>query len=110
VTRSISLPTHSALELAGGIALLVGPFALGAGPAGTVAAISLGAVVVGLALAGPDALPLSAHQAFDLTLVAGLAGGGVGLALAGDPAGGLVLAVVGVLQLTLLTLTRWARA
>ena len=110
VTRTISLPIHSALELVGGLALLAGPFLIGAGPAGLVAAISLGALLVGLALAGPDSLPLSAHQAFDLTLVAALAGGGLGLALAGDPAGGLVLGVVGALQLTLVTLTRWVRA
>jgi hypothetical protein len=107
--RTISLPTHSALELLGGIALLVGPFALGAGPAALVAAICLGALVVGLALAGPDALPLSAHQGFDLILVAALAGSGLGFALAGDPAGGLVLAIVGALQLALLARTRWAR-
>ena len=110
MTRSISLPLHSALELVGGLALLAGPFLLGAGPAGMVAAISLGALLVGLALAGPDSLPISAHQAFDLTLVAALGGGGLGLALAGDPAGGLVLAVVGALQLTLVTLTHWVRA
>jgi len=110
VTRTISLPIHSALELVGGLALLAGPFLIGAGPAGLVAAISLGALLVGLALAGPDSLPLSAHQAFDLTLVAALAGGALGLALAGDPAGGLVLGVVGALQLTLVTLTRWVRA
>jgi hypothetical protein len=109
VTRTISLPLHSALELVGGLALLAGPFLLGAAPAGMVAAISLGALLVGLALAGPDSLPISAHQAFDLTLVAALGGGGLGLALAGDPAGGLVLAVVGVLQLTLVTLTHWVR-
>ena len=66
-------------------------------------------MVIGLALAGPDSLPLAAHQAIDLTLVAALAAGGLGLAFAGDPAGGLVLAVVGALQLTLVTLTRWAR-
>jgi hypothetical protein len=110
MTRSISLSLHSALELLGGLALLAGPFLLGAGPAGLVAAVSLGAVIVGLALAGPDALPIGAHQSLDLTLVAALAAGGVGLAISGDPAGGLVLLVVGVLQLTLLTLTRWVRA
>ena len=110
MTRSISLPLHSALELVGGLALLAGPFLLGAGPAGMVAAISLGAVIIGLALAGPESLPIAAHQAFDLALVAALAAGGLGLALAGDPTGGLVLAVVGALQLTLVTLTRWVRA
>ena len=58
-------------------------------------------------------LPLHAaleHQAFDLAMVAALAGGGLGLGISGDPAAGLLLAVVGGLQLTLLTLTRWARA
>jgi hypothetical protein len=110
VNRSISLSLHSALELLGGLALLVGPFLLGAGPAGLVAGVALGALVVGMALAGPDALPLSAHQSFDLMLVAALAGGGFGLAVSGDLAGGFVLAVVGALQLALVWLTRWVRA
>jgi hypothetical protein len=110
VTRNLSLPMHSALELVGGLLLLAGPFVLGAGPAGLVASISLGAVVIGLALAGPDSLPLTAHQSFDLTLVAVLAGGGLGLGLSGDPAGGLVLGVVGALELLLVSRTRWARA
>jgi len=110
VTRSISLPLHSALELLGGLVLLAGPFLIGAAPAGLVAGVSLGAVLIGIALAGPEALPLSAHQSFDLMLVAALAGGGLGLALSGDLAGGLVLAVVGALQLTLVSLTRWVRA
>jgi hypothetical protein len=110
VTRSISLPLHSALELLGGLALLAGPFLLGAAPAGMVAAVSLGVLLVGMALAGPDTLPISAHQSFDLMLVAALAGGGLGLTVSGDLAGGLVLAVVGALQLTLVSLTRWVRA
>ena len=110
VTRSISLPLHSALELLGGLMLLAGPFLIGAAPAGLVAGVSLGAVVVGMALAGPDALPISAHQSLDLTLVAAMAGGAVGLGLSGDLAGGLVLAVVGALELTLVSLTRWVRA
>jgi hypothetical protein len=110
VTRSIPLPVHAALELALGLALLVGPFALGLEPAGLVAAFSLGVLLVGLALAGPDSLPISTHQAFDLAVVAALGGGGVGLGLAGDPAAGLLLATIGALQLALLTLTRWARA
>ena len=109
MNRSISLPTHAVFEQALGLALRVGPFALGLDPAGRVAAVSLGVVVVGLALAGPESLPLSAHQAFDLALVAALAGGGVGLAVSGDPAAGLLLAVAGGLQLALLALTRWRR-
>jgi hypothetical protein len=110
VSRSISLPLHAALELALGLALLAGSFALGLEPAGLVAAFSLGVLLTGLALAGPDSLPLSTHQAFDLALVAALTGAGLGLGISGDPAAGLLLVVVGGLQLTLLTLTRWARA
>jgi hypothetical protein len=110
VTRSISLPLHSALELLSGLALLAGPFVLGAAPAGLVAGVSLGALLVGMALAGPDALPLTAHQSFDLMLVAVLAGAGLGLALSGDLAGGVVLAIVGALELTLVSMTRWVRA
>jgi hypothetical protein len=109
MSRTISLPVHAALELALGVALLAAPFALGLEPAGLVAAVSLGVLMVGLALAGTDSLPLSAHQAFDLALVAALGGGGIGLALAGDPAAGLLLALAGGLQLTLLALTRWRR-
>jgi hypothetical protein len=90
--------------------LLAGPFLIGAAPGGLVAGVSLGAVVIGMALAGSDALPISAHQSFDLMLVAAMAGGGLGLAISGDLAGGLVLAVVGALQLTLVSLTRWVRA
>jgi hypothetical protein len=107
--RSLSLPIHAALELALGLALLAGSLTLGLEPAGLVAGFSLGALLTGLALAGPDSLPLSTHQAFDLAMIAALAGGGVGLGISGDPAAGLLLVVVGGLQLTLLTLTRWAR-
>ena len=103
-------PLHSALELLSGLALLAGPFVLGAAPAGLVAGVSLGALLVGMALAGPDALPLTAHQSFDLMLVAVLAGAGLGLALSGDLAGGVVLAIVGALELTLVSMTRWVRA
>jgi len=110
VTRTISLPTHSAFELIVGLAVLIGPFPLGFGPAGMVAGVALGAVLIGLALAGSeDSLPLSAHQAFDLSLVAALAAGGLGLGIAGDPGAGLWLAAAGILELALVVLTRWRR-
>ena len=110
MTRTISLPLHAALELLAGIALLVGPFLVGAEPASLVAGVALGVLLAGLALAGPESLPLASHQAFDLALVAALGAGGLGLAAAGDAAGGLWLAGVGALELVLVSLTRWARA
>ena len=45
VSRSISLARHAAVELALGLALLAGSFALGLEPAGLVAAFSLGVLV-----------------------------------------------------------------
>ena len=82
----ISLPTHALVELLGGFALLLAPFALGFGAAGTVAAVTAGVLLIGLALAGMGSttLALGAHRSFDQMLVAGLALCGLALALAGD--------------------------
>ena len=80
VSRPSQLPIHSALELRGRPAPCSRAVACSAPrPAGLVARRSrCGALLVGMALAGPDALPITAHQSFDLMLVAALAGGGSG--------------------------------
>jgi hypothetical protein len=106
----ISLPTHALVELLGGFTLLVAPFALGFSAAGTVVAVTAAVLLVGLALAGSESLPLGAHRAFDQMLVAGLAGCGLAVALLGDPAAGLALAALAGVQLMLTSLTRWTRA
>jgi hypothetical protein len=106
----ISLPAHALVELLGGFALLVAPFALGFAAAGTVVAVTAGALLVGLALAGAEALPLGAHRAFDQMFVAALAGLGLAVALVGDPVAGVALAALAGGQLTLTSLTRWTRA
>jgi hypothetical protein len=110
-TMRISLPTHALVELLGGFALLLAPFALGFGAAGTVVAVAAGVLLVGLALAGVGStLALGAHRSFDQMLVAGLALCGLVLAMAGDPAAGLALAALAGVQLLLTSLTRWTRA
>jgi hypothetical protein len=110
-TMRISLPTHALVELLGGFALFLAPFALGFGAAGTVVAVAAGVLLVGLALAGVESsLALGAHRSFDLALVAGLSGAGLVLALAGDPLAGLSLAALAGVQLLLTSLTRWTRA
>ncbi|MGZ8649048.1 MAG: hypothetical protein ACXW08_10530 [Solirubrobacteraceae bacterium] len=107
----ISLPTHALIEFLGGFALLLAPFALGFGAAGTVVAVAAGVLLVGLALAGVGStLALGAHRSFDQMLVAGLAGCGLVLALAGDPLAGLALAALAGVQLLLTSVTRWTRA
>jgi hypothetical protein len=106
----LSLPAHAALELLSGIALMVVPFLLGFGIAGGAVSIVAGVLLVGLALSGPEGLPLSAHQAFDMAFAAALAGGGLAVALSGDATAGLALAVLAGFQLSLLSFTRWTRA
>jgi hypothetical protein len=112
--RLISLPAHGALELVAGLLTMAAPFLLGFGPAGTVIAVALGALIVGLSLAAASteqgSLPISAHFAFDRGLVIGLLGAGVVLALAGDAAAALFLAVAGAALLLLSLSTRYSAA
>jgi hypothetical protein len=109
--RLISLPTHAVLELVGGLALMVAPFALGFSAAGLVAAIVVGAVVVGLALSAAPAegpgLPIAAHFAFDRGLAAGLLGGSLVLGLAGDTPAAAVFAAAALAQAALNITTRY---
>ena len=108
----LTSPSTAPSSSLGGLALLAGPFLLGAAPGRAWSpAISLGALLVGMALAGPDSLPISAHQSFDLDAGRGARRrAGSGSPSPAIPRAALVLAVVGALQLTLVTLTRWVRA
>jgi hypothetical protein len=66
-------------------------------------------LLVGLAFAGPDSLPLRAHHEFDLALSGALAAGCAGLAILGDLPAALALAGPAALQLILASATRWSR-
>jgi hypothetical protein len=109
--RLISLPTHALLELAGGIAVMAAPFVFGFGPAGLVAGVLVGALIAGLALtaASPEGggLTVAAHFAFDRGVAAGLLGGAVVLAIAGDLTASLVFAVAALVQSVLNITTRY---
>ena len=107
--RCISLPTHGTIELLAGLTLMATPFAIGFGAIGTVAAVALGVLLVGLALSGADSLPLAAHIAFDQALGAAFVAVALGLALAGDRAAGTVFLAAAVLQLLLTAATRYTR-
>jgi hypothetical protein len=110
--RLISLPTHGAFELLAGVFAMVAPFLFGFTPAGTVVAVVIGALIVGLSLAAASSergsLPISAHFAFDRGIVIGLLGGGVLVGLAGDAAAALFLAITGVALLALSLATRYS--
>ena len=110
--RLLSLPMHGAIEMALGTALMASPLLLAYGPAGAVLAISLGALVVGLALSASaegDALPVSAHFAFDRALSIAMAGSGLLLAIDGDGIGAVAIVAAAVTVGMLSITTRYSR-
>jgi hypothetical protein len=109
-TRRLSLPTHGALELLIGLALLAGPFAAGLGAGGLALGVVAGTLVVGIGLMGADAIPLRTHQALDQTVAVVLLGIAVALAFAGEPAGAAVIGAAALAELLLVSGTRWTRA
>jgi hypothetical protein len=104
----IRLPTHIAIELLAGLALIAGAFVLALSPAGLVIGLAGGVLLAGLALA--EDLPLSSHQAADAALALAMMGAAVALAAAGDAPAAVLLAAAGAVQLALGAVTRWTRA
>lgn len=108
--RSISLPVHGVLELLGGLALLAVPFGLGFTPAGTILALAIGVLLVGVALGAGESLPVSAHRSFDQALVLTLAASALALAYADDrTAAPALFMAAAALQLALTLSTRYSR-
>ncbi len=109
--RHLSVPSHGAIELAIGLAIMAAPFVLGFSVAGAFAALVLGALIVGVALAttsdGRGGLPVSAHLAFDRGLAFALAGAAVVLAVAGDTRAGLFLALAALVHVGVGMATRY---
>jgi|GEM_PF-2670903 len=114
--QAISLPTHGALELAAGLAVGIAPIALGFGPGGVLAAVFLGAMMVGLALAasapgGVAALPVASHATYDKLLVAALGATALGAGIAGNLPALAFFAAAAVIYAGLVAATRYtARA
>jgi hypothetical protein len=111
--RLVSLPTHSALEMLGGVTLMVAPFVLGFTTAAAVVGVAVGALVVGLALQAVETdgrgMALSAHHAADHGLALGLAGAAAVVGIAGDGIAAAFFAFMAVAQLLLNTTTRYSR-
>jgi hypothetical protein len=88
--RPISFPTHGALELAAGLAVGIVPVAIGVPPAGIIAAVFLGATMIGLALgasapSGSARVPIRAHASYDKLLAGLLLATAIGAGIAGNP-------------------------
>ena len=110
--RLISLPAHGALELLAGLFAMVAPFLFGFTAAGAVAAVVIGALLVGVSLATASteqgSLPIATHFAFDRGIVIALVGAGLVVALAGDAGAAVFLAVTGAALLALSLTTRYS--
>jgi hypothetical protein len=111
--RLISLGLHGALELLVGLALIAAPFVLAFGPAATVAAVAVGALVVGLALGAAtleEGGSVASHHAYDWGAVLGLAAGGALLAIVGDEIAGITFAAAALAMSALALTTRYSLA
>ena len=112
--RLIPLPLHGAFQLALGLATMASPFALGFGPAATLVAVVVGAVLTGVALAsvtdeqGHIAVHVSTLHAADYGIAIGLFGAAAIVAADGDRIAGVAFAVLASLQLALNLTTRYS--
>jgi hypothetical protein len=105
--RRLSLPEHAAVELVVGLGLIAAPLLLGFGPAGLLASMAAGAILVGLGLT--EGLPISAHMTSDMAVALGLLAVSVALAGSGERAAGGLLAATAASELALSLGTRWTR-
>jgi hypothetical protein len=112
LVRLIPFAAHGAIELLGGLALLLAPFALGFSGTGMIVSLAIGAVMVGLALSATsderDGLPLSAHVGFDRLLALVLIGAALLLSRNGDYTAALALAIVAAGEVLLTITTRYS--
>jgi hypothetical protein len=111
--RLISIGLHGALELVIGLALIGAAFVLGFGPAATIAALAVGALVVGLALGAAtleESGSVSGHHASDWGAVTGLALSAVLLAAVGEALAGVTFAVAAIAMTLLALTTRYSLA
>jgi hypothetical protein len=112
--RLISPGTRSALMIAAGSAMIVLPLALGLSSAALVTSLAVGALMVGLGIAGTASdgrgtLPISAHAAYDRGLALGLLLAAVLFGAVGAEPGALAFfAAAGAFQLFVGVSTRYS--
>jgi len=114
--RLVPIHVHAVLETLMAPVLIVAPFVLGFEPAPMIAAVLLGVLVMGTALAtgaslsgsGDGGLRVSAHASFDLGIAIAAAFSAIVFGFSGDPVAGLFFGVVAILQTALVTTTRYA--
>jgi hypothetical protein len=110
--RGIPLSIHGALEMLAAPAVMVAPFLLDFGPAATIAAVAVGALLLGLATQAESPqpnVPVSAHAGFDYALAAFAVISGLAIGLAtGEWYAPVFLIGVGAAQVALTAVTRFS--
>jgi hypothetical protein len=113
VLRLIPLALRSGLLMLAGAGLIAAPFALGLGAAALVTAVSVGGIMVALALAGTDTsgrgtLPVSAHAVYDRGIALGLLLTAVVFGAGSETEAALVFGIAGAAALVVTTITRYS--
>lgn len=112
--RLVPLPIHGALEMLGGLVLMIAPFFLGFGAAASVVGVVVGALAVGLALQSIDTgragdrVVLTGHHAADYGLALGLLGAAAVVGIAGDGIAATFFGAMAIAQLLLNATTRYS--
>ncbi len=101
---------HGAVEFVAGLAMIAAPAILPFGTAGLVVSVSLGALLLGMALivaSSPHDQALAWHASFDIAFVLLTAIAALGLALGGAATAAVFFAAVAFLQAFLNTTTKY---
>ena len=113
IARLISPALRSGLLMAAGTALIGVPFAVGLDAAAIVTGMTVGVLVVALALAGTatdgrGTLPVSAQAVFDRGVAFGLLIVAAVFGFAGDLGASLLFATAGLSALVITSITRYS--
>jgi hypothetical protein len=112
IARLLPLHIHGALEAALALLIMAAPFVLGFEPAAMVALLTIGALVLSVALmthiGDEDALPISTHLAFDIAFAIVMAAGALAFAAVGQAAAAGLLAAGSVSLVLICSLTRYS--
>ncbi len=111
-SRSISPGLRAGLLVGVGSALFAVPFAIGLSLAAISTGVVVGALAIGLGLAGTapagrGTIPISAHAVYDAGLAAGLVFSAVLFAVTGEAAAAAFFFVTGLVQFALSAVTRY---
>lgn len=113
LSRLISPDTRSGLLIALGATLILAPTAMGLSSAAMVTGVAVGAIAVGLGLAGTASggrgtIPVGAQMAYDQGLAFGLAISGLAFGAIGEPLALALFTGAGLVHLLVSALTRYS--